>query len=118
MPTRTLSASLDADLIDRTRVVAEKERRTQSAVISAALDVYTSMNTIAHQALEDTARRIGMDGVAEHLERAILRLRWELLAEQARDEVRERFEEMSDEEVMALVDEEVREARRARRGGR
>lgn len=116
MSVKTLSASLEGELVQRTREVAERERRSQSSVVSSALDLYTALSPVAHQVLEEVSRRSDMDEVAEQIERALLRIQWNRMAEDVDPVLRERVAGLSDQDLMDLADAAVDEVRRARAG--
>ncbi len=118
MSVKTLSASLDSELVRRTREVADRERRSQSAVVSSALDLYTSLSPVAHQVLEEVSQQQDMGEVADQIERALLRIQWKRMAEQVDPALTERLAGLSDEELMDLVNETVDEVRRSRAGRR
>ena len=118
MSVKTLSASLDGDLVRRTREVADRERRSQSAVVSSALDLYTSLSPVAHQVLEEVSQQLEMDEVADQIERALLRVQRNRMAAQVDPALTQRLAGLSDDDLMELANEAVDEVRRSRAGRR
>lgn len=121
MATKTLSASLDPALYERTRRAARQDGRKQSAVVAEALSLYTLLPTELRQLLRDLglARSPAVAAqLAERLRGAVLELRWQLLLGRIRDTldpaVKARLEAVSAEQLDALADEAVRSTRRAR----
>ena len=117
MSTKTLSASLDPALYQRTRKAAREEGRKQSAVVAEALSLYTGLPPDLRQLLRDldlTSTPGVAEQLAARLRSAVLELRWQLLLERIRDAMdpalRARFEAMTAEELDSLAEEAVRSA--------
>ena len=114
MSTKTLSASLDPALYQRTRKTAREDGRRQSTVVAEALSLYTGLPPDLRQLLRDLGLA-STPGVAEQLAArlrgAVLELRWQLLLERIRDAMdpalRRRFETMTAEKLDALAKEAV-----------
>lgn len=120
MPTKTLSASLDPTLYQRTRRAAREEGRKQSAVVAEALSLYTALPATVRQLL----RELGLSETPEiaqqlaaHLQAAVLELRWQLLLKRIRAAMspaaRRRLESMTAQERDAVAAEAVRATRPA-----
>ena len=118
MTTKTLSASLDPGLYDRTKQTAREEGRKQSAVVAEALSLYTALPRDVRQLLRDLAvadtAELG-PALAARLRTALLDVRWEQSLARLRaatePAVLERFDGMTAEEIDALADEAVRATR-------
>ena len=120
MSTKTLSASLDTALYQRTRKVARQEGRKQSALVAEALSLYTGLPPDLRQLLRDLGLSSSpsvAEQLAARLRSAVLELRWHRLLEQIRDAmdpaVRARFEAMTAQEQDSLAEEAVRSTRAA-----
>jgi predicted transcriptional regulator len=118
MADQAISVLLDGELARRTRDVAKGDRRSQSAVVASALNLYTALSPTARQVLEEVSGRAEMDEVSDAIERALLRIQWNRMAEQVDPVLTERLTGFSDEDLMSLASEAVDETRRdrARRG--
>lgn len=114
MADQTISIRLDCELARRTRDVAERQRRSQNAVISSALDLYTSLSPAAHQVLEEVSQQADLTEVAGQIERALVRAQWNRMAEQVDPALTVRLAGLSDEDLMLLANEAVDEVRRSR----
>lgn len=118
MTTKTLSASLDPGLYDRTQQTAREEGRKQSAVVAEALSFYTALPRDVRRLLRDLALTDTPElaaALATRLRAALLDVRWEQSIARIRaatePAVLKRFEGMTDEEIDALADEAVRATR-------
>jgi predicted transcriptional regulator len=67
---QSISILLDGELSRRTRDIAEGERRSQSAVVASALNLYTALSPTARQVLEEVSEEAEMDEVSDAIERA------------------------------------------------
>jgi len=114
MADQTISILLDGELSRRTRDVAKGERRSHSAVVASALNLYTALSPTARQLLEEVSRQAVMDEVSEAIERALLRIQWNRMAEQIDPVLTKRLTGFSDEDLMSLASEAVDETRRSR----
>ncbi len=115
MTTKTLSASLDPALYQRTRRTAREDGRRQSAVVAEALSLYTALPADLRQLMRDLAPTETPERAAAWATRlrvAVLELRWERLLTLLRAETDpaalERLDTMTAEELDALAQEAVR----------
>lgn len=118
---KTLSASVPQPVYERARDVVRTENRKQSAVVADALRLYTSLTPAARRVMEELAEEYGAGASARlesELSRALLRVRWEALADETRRRLPNEVAELSDEELAELVGEEIAGARRERGTGR
>ncbi len=118
MTTKTLSASLDPGLYDRTKQTAREDGRKQSAVVAEALSLYTALPSDVRQLLRDLAVADTPElapALATRLRAALLDFRWQQSMAQLRAATEsadlQRFDAMTDEEIDALADEAVRATR-------
>ncbi|HEX8273071.1 MAG TPA: hypothetical protein VF615_10565 [Longimicrobiaceae bacterium] len=118
MADQTMSIRLDRELARRTRDVAERQCRSQNAVISSALYLYTSLSPAARQVLEEVSQQADLTEIADQIERALVRARWNRMAKQVDPALAEHLAGLSDEELMGLANEAVDETRRSRAGRR
>lgn len=112
---KTLSASVPQAVYERAREVVRRESRKQSAVVADALRLYTALTPAARRVMEQLAGEYGSQASARleaELSRALLRVRWEALAEETRRRIPKELAELSDDELSKLVEEEVTDARR------
>ncbi|MGH7545566.1 MAG: hypothetical protein ACREKI_05220 [Gemmatimonadota bacterium] len=118
---KTLSASVPQPVYERAREVVRSENRRQSAVVADALRLYTSLTPAARRVMEELAEEYGAGMPARlesELSRALLRVRWEALAEETRRRLPKELAELSEEELAGVVEEEITGARREGRAGR
>ena len=114
MPDQTISILLDGELARRTRDVAEGERRSQSAVVTSALNLYTALGPTAREVLEEVLGQGEMDEVSDAIERALSRIQWNRMAEQVDPTLAERLADLSGEALMEFANQAVDEVRRSR----
>jgi predicted transcriptional regulator len=114
MADQSVSILLDGELARRTRDVAEGERRSQSAVVASALNLYTALSPTARQVLEEVSGQAEMDEVSDAIERALLRIQWNRMGEQVDPVLTERLTGLSDHGLMELANQAVDEVRRSR----
>ncbi len=114
MATKTFSASVDAELLDRVRNAAEREGRSQSGVVAAALELYTALDPAGQRVLAELARTAGPSAIAQAVQRVLFRLRWSLLAAETRAGHAE-TPPLPDAQIIELADAAVRETRSSTR---
>ncbi|MGH7564333.1 MAG: ribbon-helix-helix protein, CopG family [Gemmatimonadota bacterium] len=116
---KTLSASVDPDVYEQLRRTARETGRSQSAVITSALKLYASLPPAGRRAFDEIIRQVPASPQHEQflrdVQRALLRSRWEMLAEQIDREIGgEPPGEVSEEDLTDLAEVAIRETRRHR----
>lgn len=123
MPTKakTLSASVPESVYRRTRDIVRNERRRQSAVVTDALRLYSALTPAARRVMEDLTEQYApaaVEKLRSELSRALLRARWEVLADETAQRLPPELTKLPDQALMRAVDDEVAATRRKRVPGR
>lgn len=116
---KTLSASVDPDVYEQLRRTARETGRSQSAVVTSALKLYASLPAAGRRAFDEMIRQVPASPHQEQflrdVQRALLRSRWEMLAERIDREIgRVLPAEVSEDELTGLAEEAIQETRRRR----
>ncbi|MGH7587865.1 MAG: ribbon-helix-helix protein, CopG family [Gemmatimonadota bacterium] len=116
---KTLSASVDPDVYEQLRRTARESGRSQSAIITSALKLYASLPPAGRRAFDEIIQLAPASSHQEQflrdLQRALLRSRWEMLAERIDREIGGALPaEVSEDELTGLAEEAIRETRRRR----
>lgn len=118
---KTLSASVDPEVYEALGEAARAGGTSKSAVVSGALRLYTSLPPASRRAFREGGPSYGpafRERVRREVELAILRSRWEELA----DRIDERGGEgepspLSEEDLLEAAEAAVRQARKRPSGG-
>lgn len=117
-PKKTLSASVDPEVYEQLQRTARETGRTQSAVVTSALELYASLPPAGRRAFDEIRQARGSryhEQLLREIQRALLRSRWEILAERIDREIGDALPaEISEDDLAAHAEEAIREARRHR----
>lgn len=118
---KTLSASVDPEVYEALEEAARTGGTSKSAVVSGALRLYTSLPPASRRALREGGQPYGpafRERMLREVELAVLRSRWEELADRVDEGIGDGVpSELSEEDLLAAAEDAVGRAREGPSGG-
>lgn len=118
---KTLSASVDPEVYEALGEAARAGGTSKSAVVAGALRLYTSLPPASRRAFREGGPSYGpafRQRVRREVELAVLRSRWEELADRIDEQLGEdEASPLSEEDLLETAEDAVRRAREESSGG-